>query len=47
MTNVNKGKFITVEGTEGVGKSTNMAFIEKWLKNTGIELVITFGVVRC
>ena len=41
MTNVNKGKFITVEGTEGVGKSTNMAFIEKWLKNSGIELVIT------
>ena len=36
-----KGKFITVEGTEGVGKSTNMAFIEEWLKNAGKELVIT------
>jgi dTMP kinase len=36
-----KGKFITVEGTEGVGKSTNMAFIENWLKNAGKELVIT------
>ena len=36
-----KGKFITVEGTEGVGKSTNMAFIEAWLKNAGIDLIIT------
>ena len=38
---VTKGQFITVEGTEGVGKSTNMAFIENWLKNAGKELVIT------
>jgi len=38
---VTKGQFITVEGTEGVGKSTNMAFIEDWLKNAGKELVIT------
>lgn len=36
-----KGQFITVEGTEGVGKSTNMAFIEAWLKKAGKELVIT------
>lgn len=36
-----KGKFITIEGTEGVGKSTNMAFIENWLKKAGIDLVIT------
>lgn len=36
-----KGQFITVEGTEGVGKSTNMAFIESWLKSAGKELVIT------
>ena len=36
-----KGRFITVEGTEGVGKSTNMAFIEEWLLKTGKELVIT------
>lgn len=35
------GKFITVEGTEGVGKSTNMAFIEQWLISAGKELVIT------
>jgi len=36
-----QGRFITVEGTEGVGKSTNMAFIENWLKKSGKELVIT------
>ena len=36
-----KGRFITVEGTEGVGKSTNMAFIESWLKKSGKELIIT------
>lgn len=38
---VTKGQFITVEGTEGVGKSTNMAFIQDWLKKAGKELIIT------
>ena len=38
---ITTGKFITVEGTEGVGKSTNMAFIEAWLKKAGKELVVT------
>jgi len=38
---VTKGQFITVEGTEGVGKSTNMTFIEDWLKKAGKELIIT------
>lgn len=38
---ISTGKFITVEGTEGVGKSTNMAFIETWLKTAGKELVVT------
>lgn len=36
-----QGQFITVEGTEGVGKSTSMDFIENWLKKSGIELVVT------
>ena len=38
---VEQGLFITVEGTEGVGKSTNMAFIESWLRKAGKELVVT------
>ena len=38
---VTRGQFITVEGTEGVGKSTNMAFIESWLRKEGKELIIT------
>lgn len=34
-------RFITVEGIEGVGKSTNIAFIENWLAAQGIEFVST------
>jgi len=36
-----KGVFITVEGTEGVGKSTNMALIQETLTQRGIEVVQT------
>ncbi len=36
-----KGKFITLEGTEGVGKSTNLSFIEQRLKQKGVEVVVT------
>jgi dTMP kinase len=35
------GKFITLEGGEGVGKTTNLAFIKSQLENKGIEVVIT------
>jgi dTMP kinase len=35
------GKFITVEGTEGVGKSTNIGFIKSVLETQGIEVVLT------
>jgi len=35
------GKFITVEGVEGVGKSTNMAFIEGFFADRGIKLLCT------
>lgn len=37
----NTGYFITVEGTEGVGKSTNMAFVKQWLEDKGIETIHT------
>ncbi|MFP3343147.1 dTMP kinase [Halomonas sp. SIMBA_159] len=36
-----RGRFITLEGGEGVGKSTNVAFVEAWLTAQGIEVVRT------
>ena len=36
-----RGLFITVEGGEGVGKSTNMAFLESHLREHGVDLVVT------
>ncbi len=36
-----RGRFITLEGGEGVGKSTNVAFVEAWLKERGIDVVRT------
>lgn len=38
---MNSGKFITIEGTEGVGKSTNLAFVHTWLEARGIEVVVS------
>jgi len=35
------GQFITLEGTEGAGKSTNLKFIQSWLEAKGIDLVVT------
>ena len=35
------GKFITIEGTDGAGKSTQIAMLVKFLKNKGIECVVT------
>ena len=35
------GKFITIEGGEGVGKSTNTDLIQSLLKGRGIEVVVT------
>lgn len=35
------GKFLTIEGTEGVGKTTNMAFVQSFLENKGVDLLVT------
>lgn len=35
------GKFITIEGTEGVGKTTNIEFIKHWLNENNIEFIAT------
>ena len=36
-----RGLFITVEGVEGAGKSTQLSFIDSYLRAAGISLVVT------
>ncbi len=36
-----QGKFLTIEGTEGVGKTTNMAFVQSFLEKKGVDLLVT------
>lgn len=36
-----RGKFITLEGSEGSGKSTNLAYIRDRLLEQGIDLIVT------
>jgi dTMP kinase len=36
-----RGLFITMEGGEGVGKSTNIAFLEQQLRERGVDLLVT------
>jgi dTMP kinase len=36
-----KGRFITLEGGEGVGKTTNLSFIREYLTIQGISVVVT------
>ena len=36
-----RGKFITIEGSEGVGKTTNMAFIKGWLEAKKLPYIST------
>jgi dTMP kinase len=36
-----RGRFITLEGGEGAGKSTNLAFVRGYLERAGVELLAT------
>ncbi|MCC7330289.1 MAG: dTMP kinase [Gammaproteobacteria bacterium] len=36
-----RGAFITLEGVEGVGKSTNLAFVGDWLRQAGKPVLLT------
>ena len=35
------GKFITLEGVDGAGKSTHLGFVADWLRGQGREVIIT------
>lgn len=35
------GRFITLEGIEGVGKSSRLPFIADWIRNRGEQVVVT------
>ena len=36
-----RGKFITLEGLEGAGKSTHLAWLENFLEDKGIDVITT------
>ncbi|WP_074929116.1 dTMP kinase [Nitrosomonas eutropha] len=36
-----RGKFITFEGIDGAGKSTHLAWLEHFLQDKGVEVVVT------
>ena len=36
-----RGKFITLEGLDGAGKSTHLAWLREWLERAGIALRVT------
>lgn len=36
-----RGRFITLEGLEGVGKSTHVEFVSSWLRGQGLKVLVT------
>ncbi len=40
-TSLVRGLFITVEGGEGVGKSTNIDYLQDYLSRRGVDLIVT------
>ncbi|MCU0764893.1 MAG: dTMP kinase, partial [Burkholderiaceae bacterium] len=36
-----RGRFVTFEGIDGAGKSTQIAFVEQWLRGRGIDVLLT------
>ena len=36
-----RGKFITLEGIDGAGKSTHLGWLEAWLRGRGIDIKVT------
>ena len=38
---MSRGKFITLEGSEGAGKTTAIEAIRAWAKSAGVEIVVT------
>ena len=38
---MNRGRFITIEGVEGVGKSTNLTLVETLIKEQGFDVLVT------
>ncbi len=41
MPSAGRGWFLTLEGVEGTGKSTNLAFIADYLRAAGLDLIVT------
>ncbi len=38
---MNRGRFITLEGMDGAGKTTQLGWLEQWLRRRGIDLIVT------
>lgn len=41
MSTITRGKFITLEGGEGVGKSTNLSFLRDYLSHRNLSVITT------